>query len=111
MITSSASISRITLAALVLALAAGCTSQELFTHAAESRQQGVEQFNEHNYADAAGSFRNAARQDPRDYKSLYYLGVCYDQMNQNHQAIEAYKSSLDAQPHSLIGQEDGAGRL
>ncbi|HEX8524748.1 MAG TPA: tetratricopeptide repeat protein, partial [Tepidisphaeraceae bacterium] len=77
----------------------------------ESRRQGIQQIAENNYAEAAGSFRNAARQDPRDYRSLYYLGTCYEKTNQYHQAIEAYKSSLDAQTRTLAGQEDEAGRL
>jgi tetratricopeptide (TPR) repeat protein len=95
--------------ALLLALT-GC-SQEIISHNDDSRRQGIEQFNQKNYADAAGAFRNAARQDPRDYKSLYYLGASYERMGQFHQAIEAYKSAMDSQPSTLAGQEDEAGRL
>ena len=65
---------------------------------------------EGNYADAAGSFRAALRSDPRDYHSQYYLGQCYEQMKQYQQAIQAYKTSLDAQTRTLAGQEDQAQR-
>lgn len=88
----------------------GCTEQ-LVSHNREMREQGAEQFAEHRYADAAATFREAARQDPRDYKALYSLGVCCEKMGQNHEAIEAYKSSLDAQSLTLPGQADQAGRL
>ncbi len=89
---------------------AGCT-QQLVSHNRELREQGAEQFAEHNYADAAGTFREAARQDPRDYKALYSLGVCCEKMGQTHEAIEAYKSSLDSQSRTLPGQADHEARL
>lgn len=88
----------------------GC-SQDIINRSDSTRKQGIEQFEQRNYADAAGTFRNAARQDPRDYRSLYYLGASYEKLNLNQQAIEAYKASLDAQPHTLAGKEDEAGRL
>src|SRR5262245_4694366 len=96
---------------LLLSALVGCAGQEIISTNKQHREEGVEQFNQQNYADAAGSFRTAARVDPRDYRSLFYLGASYERMNQNHQAIEAYKSSLDAQPRTLAGQEDAAARL
>jgi Tfp pilus assembly protein PilF len=71
----------------------------------------VKAFEEGSYADAAGSFRNAIRADPRDYKSQYYLARCYEKMNQNQQAVQAYKASLDAQPLTLAGRDDKDQRL
>jgi Tfp pilus assembly protein PilF len=96
--------------ALLLVLV-GCAGQEIISTNKQHREEGIEQFNQQNYADAAGSFRSAARQDPRDYRSLFYLAASYERMGQFHQSIEAYKSSLDAQPRTLAGQEDEAGRL
>ena len=46
-----------------------------------------------------------------DYKSLYAMGMCYEKMGQNHQAIESYKSSLDAQTRTFAGQDDVQSRL
>jgi tetratricopeptide (TPR) repeat protein len=98
-------------ASLSLGLAGCGGGQQILNRHDEMRREGDEQFNQQNYADAAGSFRAAARQDPRDYKALFYLAASYERMNQYHQAIEAYKSSLDAQPRTLAGQEDEPGRL
>jgi Flp pilus assembly protein TadD len=90
----------------------GCAQvPELVSHNEDLRRQGDQQLAERSYADAAGTFRSAARQDPRDYKALYSLGICYEKMNQFHQAIEAYKSSMDSQTRTLAGQEDEQGRL
>jgi tetratricopeptide (TPR) repeat protein len=97
-------------AALLGAGIAGC-QQEIISSAPAARQQGMKEFGEGNYADAAGSFRNALRSDPRDYKSQFYLAQSYEQMHQYQQAIQAYKASLDAQPRTLAGQEDQAQRL
>ena len=111
MTTSHSSLSRFSIIAMLLLGLVGCAGQEVISRNEDHRRQGIEQFNQQNYADAAGSFRSAARSDPRDYKSLFYLGASYERMNQYHQAVEAYKSSLDAQPRTLAGAEDEAGRL
>ena len=71
----------------------GCT--DVITYANKSREEGLRLYNERAVADAAGAFRNAIRQDPRDYQSQYYLGVCYDDLNQHHQAFSQFRISLD----------------
>ncbi len=81
---------------LLLALSlisTGCT--DVLTYATKSREEGLRLYNERSYADAAGAFRNAIRQDPRDYESHYYLGICYDDLKQHHQAFSQYRTSLD----------------
>ena len=100
---------RVALLCGVTALVGGC-SQDIITNPKAVREEGVKLYNEANYADAAGAFRNAIRQDPRDYKSQYYLGASYDQMRQYHQAIQAYKATMDVMGQSLAGQEDKAFR-
>ena len=97
-------------AALAGALLVGC-QQEIISHNPQSRAQGVKAFEEGSYADAAGSFRNAIRSDPRDYRSQFYLAQCYENMKQYQQAIQAYKASIDAQQLSLAGKEDQTQRL
>src|SRR5688572_32765209 len=92
----------LTLAAAVLA---GC-QQEIISRNPQSRAAGMRDFNEGNYADAAGSFKDAIRSDPRDYKSQYYLAQCYENLKQYQQATQAYKASIDAQPRTLGGRED-----
>ena len=98
--------------ALILAAAiiAGC-QQEIISRNPKMRAQGIKDFEEGNYADAAGSFKDAVRSDPRDYRSQYYLAQCYENLKQYQQAIQAYKASLDAQPRTLVGQQDNAQRI
>jgi len=87
---------RAAIASLLLAflvISAGCT--DVLTYANKSREEGVRLYNERYYADAAGAFRNSVRQDPRDYRSQYYLGLCYDELKQHHQAFSSFRTSLD----------------
>jgi tetratricopeptide (TPR) repeat protein len=94
----------------VLTLSTGCT-QEIISSAPSARAQGIRQYEEGNFADAAGSFRNALRSDPRDYRSQFYLAQSYEQLKQYQQAIQAYKTSLEVQPRTLAGKEDKSQRL
>src|ERR1051325_26272 len=57
-----------------LAALSGCA--DVVTYSAKSQEEGMRFYSEKAYGDAAGAFRNAIRQDPRDYKSHFYLGVC-----------------------------------
>ena len=87
---------RAALASLLLSslfISTGCT--EVLTYANKSRDEGVRLYGEHYYADAAGAFRNAIRQDPRDYRSQYYLGLCYDELKQHHQSFASFRTSLN----------------
>jgi len=74
------------------------------------RDTGIKQYNAGEFTDAAGTFKNATRQDPRDYQSYCYLGDCYQQMGQHQQAMQAYKASLDTAGRSYQGREDAAFR-
>ncbi len=74
------------------------------------RDTGIRQYNAGEFTDAAGTFKNATRQDPRDYQSYAYLGDCYQQLGQQQQAIQAYKASLDTAGRSFQGREDAAFR-
>src|SRR5215207_2415346 len=99
-----------------LAIALGCAvlvgcQQEIISRNPQSRSAGVRDFQEGNYADAAGSFKDAIRSDPRDYKSQFYLAQSYENLKQYQQAIQAYKASLDAQPRTLAGKEDKDQRI
>jgi Tfp pilus assembly protein PilF len=77
----------------LLVFSTGCT--DVITYANKSREEGLRLYDERAYADAAGAFRNAIRQDPRDYRSHYFLGVCYDNLRQHHQAFSEYRISLE----------------
>ncbi|MGH7176782.1 MAG: tetratricopeptide repeat protein [Tepidisphaeraceae bacterium] len=88
---------------------AGCT--DVVTYSLHSQRQGIKLFNQTRYADAAGAFRNAVRQNPRDYKSYYFLGRSYEEMGQYQQAIAAYHSSLDVMSFTEEGRHDEQTRL
>jgi Tfp pilus assembly protein PilF len=94
---------------LGIASLAGCS--DIITHGEDARAHGVELYNQHQYADAAGAFNNAVRQNPRDYKSFYYLGCSYQSMHQMQQAIEAYRTGLDVMHTTLMGKEDDEYRV
>jgi tetratricopeptide (TPR) repeat protein len=92
------------LGGLFIGFVSGCA--DVVTYATDARRDGLKNMKEGNVVDAAGSFRNAVRQDPRDYKSYYYLGQCYDQMGSQMQAAQAYRSGLDVMDVTIEGRED-----
>jgi tetratricopeptide (TPR) repeat protein len=99
----------VVLGGLSLGLFAGCA--DVVTYANDARRDGLKNMKDGNTVDAAGSFRNAVRQDPRDYKSYYYLGQCYDEMGSQNQAVQAYRSGLDVMNITVEGREDRKFRL
>jgi Tfp pilus assembly protein PilF len=105
--------------AVLIGVGAGCgnssggnqnSSMIAVTNTKAVRNTGIAQYNAGEYTEAAGTFKNATRQDPRDYQSFCYLGDCYQQMSQQQQAIQAYKTSLDTAKRTLQGREDAAFR-
>ena len=89
-------------------LIGGCA--DMVSDSKTPRNTGLRNYNQGNYADAAGAFRNAVRNDPRDYKAYYYLGASYEQMGSYQQSIQSYESALDVMKTSLAGREDLAFR-
>jgi cytochrome c-type biogenesis protein CcmH/NrfG len=87
----------------------GCA--DMITYSRDSERHGQQLYNEGQYAEAAGAYKNAARQNPRDYKAYYMMGNCYVRMNQWVQAIGAYRRSLEVQNVTLLGQTDEVQRM
>src|SRR5438045_1969344 len=83
------------LGGLMLVGVVGCAggASDMLTFAQDARQKGLKQFKAGDYEGASGSFRSATRQDPRDYKSFYYLGACYDKTGSYQQAAQSYQAS------------------
>src|ERR1700734_3853192 len=81
-------------ATALLVTVVGCGT-EVISYNREFRNQGVQQYNNNDYPDAASSFSNALRQEPGDYTSRYFLGVCEDHMGKLQQAIEQYRTTLE----------------
>ena len=95
----------------IAALMAVTGCGELFTYGKQSRARGLD-FMQSNQQDAAvGAFRDAVRQNPRDYQSYHYLGVLYDQQKQYSNAIGSFKTSLDVQNVTEEGRDDVAFKL
>lgn len=106
-------LSRAAMGAVLALTAAGCSTgaQALISTNPQSRAAGIKSYKEGQYTDAAASFREALRSDPRDYRSQFYLAQSYEKLGQTQQAIQAYKASLDVQPTTLAGQDDKQQRL
>lgn len=96
------------LIALSLALT-GCS--DVLTYAQRDRDIGMDAYREQDYPKAAGAFRAALRQDPRDYMSHYYLGLSSLQLQNYQQAVVAFRSCLDTQNVTLAGKEDNGTRI
>lgn len=87
-----------TVCSVLLATAAfvgGCTTDNpLLTNQRAVRLDGIDLYNRTDYENAAGSFRSAVKQDPRDFRSDYFLGLTYERLGNYQQAIQAYMSSI-----------------
>ena len=85
---------------------AGCA--DALVYAKDARKSGMDLYSQGDYADAAGSFISATRQDPQDYQSYYYLGASYTQLRDYREAVSAFHTSLSVMPLTLQGQHDAA---
>jgi Tfp pilus assembly protein PilF len=63
-------------------------------------------FDAADYEQAAAAFMDATRQNPRDYKSFYMAGQCYEKLNLEQKTIFSYKSGLNAMQATEIGRGD-----
>ncbi len=85
------------IAASALVYLTGC-SDDLLTWSKDAQREGIQDYNDGQYAEAAGAFRNAIRQNPLDPASEYWLGLSYEQTQSYHEAIDAYKTCLRLMP-------------
>jgi len=92
--------------ATVLPLIALTGCHEVFTYARQSRTEGLSLYKQKAYPEAAGAFRNATRQDPRDYESHFWLAQCYDQMELYQEAFAEYQAALEILPNTYGGKND-----
>jgi tetratricopeptide (TPR) repeat protein len=77
----------------------------------QSRNSGIKQYNDGQYAEAVGTFRLALRGNPADYPSHYFLGASLARMGSYEQAIQQYKTTLDLMNIDLVGRDDYRFRL
>jgi len=95
--------SQLLIVGLIFAVA-GCA--DVITYSKDSRKEGLRLMRAQEYADAAGAFRNATRQNPRDYQSYFYLGESYAKLNQWQQSVAAYRTSLEVLDSTIAGKDD-----
>ena len=84
-------------AGLLLLGLTGCGA-DLLTWSQDAKRQGMQDYSDGRYADAAGAFRNAIRQNPMDPESEYWLAMSYEQVQSYHEAIDAYRTCLKLMP-------------
>jgi tetratricopeptide (TPR) repeat protein len=96
------------LGSALLMVVGGCADNITFSK--DSDREGIKLYNQQKYAEAAGAFRNAIRQNPRDYRAQYYMGASLDALGQYQEAILAYKAGLDVMHTSLEGKVDAPFR-
>ncbi|HYE21619.1 MAG TPA: hypothetical protein VEA69_24450 [Tepidisphaeraceae bacterium] len=94
------------LVGLVALMSGGCS--DMITFAGDARDAGLKAYAEARYPDAAGAFRAALKQDPRDYQSHYYLGLSNLKLGAYQQAMVNFRACLDTRMVTLAGQEDDA---
>jgi len=89
---------------LAAGLSAGCADYVTFSK--QAHDQGMEYYQQKDYADAAGAFRNAVRQVPNDYQDEYYLATCLAAQGQWQQAIQSYNTARQVMSIDGFGQQD-----
>jgi tetratricopeptide (TPR) repeat protein len=94
--------------AFALAGVSGCA--DMMTYSRDAQQEGESLYNRGDYANAAGAFRNSARQNPRNYQAYYNLGNCYYNLGQYQQAIASYKTARQTATVTLEGKADTVTR-
>jgi Tfp pilus assembly protein PilF len=91
-------------AGLCSGLSGGCT--DFVTFSKQSHDQGMEYYNQKDYANAAGAFRNAVRQVPNDYQDHYYLAQSLAAQGQWEQAIHSYYDAWEVMGIDDMGRLD-----
>jgi len=87
-------------------LVAGYGCADSLTFAKDANREGMSLYEQSDYINAVVAFKSASRQNPRDYNSFYYMGLCYQAMGSSQEAISAYRACLDVMPLTLAGKED-----
>jgi Flp pilus assembly protein TadD len=85
-------------------LLVGCAEPLTYSH--DFKREGFREFNQGDYVNAAGTFKAAARQDPTDYQTQYYLGLSLERNGDYDTAIAAYRLCLKLRPQMPAGRMD-----
>jgi tetratricopeptide (TPR) repeat protein len=93
----------------------------LLAQSADFGAQGRKALDERRYADAAAVFSQAVNQDPKDYSAHFNLGLAYNMLGRDGDAVQEYKKVLDLRPGlyeaelnlglSLVRNKDAAAAI
>jgi Tfp pilus assembly protein PilF len=86
------------------AVLAGCA--EPMTYSQDFKREGLRQYNRGQYVDAAGTFKAAAKQDPTDYQTQYYLAMSQEKNGEFQTAVGAYRLCLKLRVQTPAGRQD-----
>lgn len=81
---------------VALALAVGCA--EVITYSNRAVEQGDKLKAEGQTEAAAGAYRSATQQNPRNYTAFFRLGECYQELGREQQALQSFRTALDVMP-------------
>ena len=87
----------------------GCST--ILTNTRVDREKGIKLYNDGQYADAAGAFRETIKHNPADLQSHLYLAQSLDHMGAYEQAVEQYRTTLQIMENSLEGRDNRPLRL
>jgi|GEM_PF-3522870 tetratricopeptide (TPR) repeat protein len=66
---------------------------------------GMQEFNKGDFKDAWKAFTRAVEEDPKDYRSYFFLGQTHEKMRDLEQAVNAYEKALEVRSHYLPAHE------
>ncbi|MEW6186532.1 MAG: tetratricopeptide repeat protein [Thermodesulfobacteriota bacterium] len=66
---------------------------------------GMREYNKGDFQDAYEAFSRAVVEDPKDYRSYFFLGQTHEQLRDPEKAVNDYKKALEVRPHYLPAQE------
>jgi len=105
--TLTKTLAAIALGTLVFASQSGCVqTSEIITFSKQQRAKGIELYDQQNTEKATGAFRDAVRQNPRDYISFYYLGKIYTENGKEQLAAQSFRAAVRVKAETDEGRRD-----
>lgn len=66
---------------------------------------GINEYNKGDFEDAVEAFSKAVNEDPKDFRSYFFLGQSHEKLNQAKEAAEAYLEAIKIRSNYLPAQE------
>ncbi len=89
-----------------------CALQQLSVNAASSVfNDGLDDYQQHRYHALADSFEKAVAENHNDFKSHYYLGMCFEQLKEYDAASNEFEYAMRLNPFSTEGRAAKQGLM